>query len=128
MDQLSGWNSGGCNDRPRTFAFGRCGQTNNIRTATATATAQQYPCPGRTRICRKYLIGWWRVRDLNPGPKDYDSSALTTELTRHAKGAILRRASGGCQGKRRRVAERSPPQFGGMITWRSSSDSRGEIQ
>src|ERR1700694_1510356 len=21
---------------------------------------------------------WWRVRDLNPGPTDYDSAALTT--------------------------------------------------
>ena len=27
---------------------------------------------------------WWRIRDSNPGPKDYDSSALTTELIRHA--------------------------------------------
>src|SRR5215510_8199858 len=25
---------------------------------------------------------WWRVRDLNPGPTDYDSAALTAELTR----------------------------------------------
>ena len=27
--------------------------------------------------------GWWRYRDLNSGHKDYDSSALTTELYRH---------------------------------------------
>ena len=27
---------------------------------------------------------WWRIRDLNPGPTDYDSAALTTELIRHA--------------------------------------------
>src|SRR4051812_38163517 len=27
----------------------------------------------------------WRVRDLNPGPTDYDSAALTTELTRRAR-------------------------------------------
>ena len=27
--------------------------------------------------------GWWRIRDLNPGPTDYDSAALTTELIRH---------------------------------------------
>lgn len=26
---------------------------------------------------------WWRIRDLNPGPMDYDSTALTTELIRH---------------------------------------------
>lgn len=26
---------------------------------------------------------WWRIRDLNPGPTDYDSAALTTELIRH---------------------------------------------
>ncbi len=26
---------------------------------------------------------WWRRRDLNPGPTDYDSAALTTELRRH---------------------------------------------
>jgi rhodanese-related sulfurtransferase len=25
---------------------------------------------------------WWRLRDLNPGPMDYDSTALTTELSR----------------------------------------------
>jgi hypothetical protein len=25
---------------------------------------------------------WWRFRDLNPGPTDYDSAALTTELNR----------------------------------------------
>ena len=24
------------------------------------------------------LIFWWRIRDSNPGPKDYDSSALTS--------------------------------------------------
>ena len=24
------------------------------------------------------LIYWWRTRDSNPGPKDYDSSALTS--------------------------------------------------
>src|SRR6478735_10343332 len=29
-----------------------------------------------------YPEWWWRVRDLNPGPTDYDSAALTTELTR----------------------------------------------
>ncbi len=29
------------------------------------------------------LICWWRIRDLNPGPTDYDSAALTTELIRH---------------------------------------------
>src|SRR5258706_7878800 len=28
---------------------------------------------------------WWRVRDLNPGPTDYDSAALTTELTRRTR-------------------------------------------
>src|SRR6185436_20151069 len=28
------------------------------------------------------FFSWWRVRDLNPGPTDYDSAALTTELTR----------------------------------------------
>ena len=32
---------------------------------------------------------------MNPGPTDYDSAALTTELTRHAKRAILRRTSRG---------------------------------
>ena len=26
--------------------------------------------------CKPYSI-WWVVRDLNPGPKDYESSALT---------------------------------------------------
>jgi hypothetical protein len=26
---------------------------------------------------------WWRIRDLNPGPTDYDSAALTAELIRH---------------------------------------------
>ncbi len=24
------------------------------------------------------LVFWWRIRDSNPGPKDYDSSALTS--------------------------------------------------
>ena len=28
---------------------------------------------------------WWRIRDLNPGPTDYDSAALTTELIRHMR-------------------------------------------
>lgn len=35
---------------------------------------------------------WWRIRDLNPGPTDYDSAALTTELIRHRvfeRGRIL---------------------------------------
>ena len=27
---------------------------------------------------------WWRIRDLNPGHMDYDSTALTTELIRHS--------------------------------------------
>src|SRR5438132_12312609 len=36
-------------------------------------------CSGRTR--KK----GWRVRDLNPGPTDYDSAALTTELTRRTR-------------------------------------------
>ena len=31
----------------------------------------------------KSLIRWWRIRDLNPGPTDYDSAALTAELIRH---------------------------------------------
>ena len=31
----------------------------------------------------RWGVDWWRVRDLNPGPTDYDSAALTTELTRH---------------------------------------------
>ncbi len=34
---------------------------------------------------RAFKGNWWRIRDLNPGPKDYDSSALTTELIRHAE-------------------------------------------
>jgi hypothetical protein len=34
--------------------------------------------------------GWWRVRDLNPGPTDYDSAALTAELTRHKEGRSLK--------------------------------------
>ena len=25
-------------------------------------------------------IKWWASRDLNPGPRDYESPALTTEL------------------------------------------------
>ncbi len=28
---------------------------------------------------------WWRLRDLNPRHKDYDSSALPTELNRRLK-------------------------------------------
>src|SRR5436190_22313343 len=32
---------------------------------------QEGDCPNR-------LGDWWRVRDLNPGPTDYDSAALTT--------------------------------------------------
>ncbi len=38
------------------------------------------------------LYLWWRIRDLNPGPTDYDSAALTTELIRHRvfkRGRIL---------------------------------------
>src|SRR6476620_7103428 len=45
--------------------------------------------------------GWWRIRDSNPGPKDYDSSALTTELIRHAqtgKGRKRTEGAGSCQG------------------------------
>ena len=30
---------------------------------------------------------WWRIRDLNPGPTDYDSAALTAELIRHVSRA-----------------------------------------
>ena len=43
--------------------------------------------PGGGLIFRAGLQNrkWWRVRDLNPGPTDYDSAALTTELTRHAE-------------------------------------------
>src|SRR5690606_16676978 len=40
---------------------------------------------------------WWRVRDLNPGPMDYDSTALTTELTRHGKGAQSKEQGPACQ-------------------------------
>lgn len=29
-----------------------------------------------------FILNWWRIRDLNPGPTDYDSAALTTELIR----------------------------------------------
>jgi hypothetical protein len=29
------------------------------------------------------MVKWWRWRDLNPRHKDYDSSALPTELHRH---------------------------------------------
>ena len=32
-----------------------------------------------------FKVNWWRIRDLNPGPKDYDSSALTAELIRLVK-------------------------------------------
>ncbi len=42
---------------------------------------------------------WWRVRDLNPGPTDYDSAALTAELTRLGKRASLREAAASCQVK-----------------------------
>ncbi len=35
---------------------------------------------------------WWRIRDLNPGPTDYDSAALTTELIRHLKPHALKTA------------------------------------
>lgn len=35
------------------------------------------------RLNSKDNTGWWRIRDLNPGPTDYDSAALTTELIRH---------------------------------------------
>ncbi len=38
------------------------------------------------------LNKWWRIRDLNPGPTDYDSAALTTELIRHLKPPTLRTA------------------------------------
>ena len=34
---------------------------------------------------KSFKDNWWRIRDLNPGPKDYDSSALTTELIRHTE-------------------------------------------
>src|SRR5450631_3627307 len=27
---------------------------------------------------RPWMLMWWRIRDSNPGPKDYDSSALTS--------------------------------------------------
>ena len=30
------------------------------------------------RVARAVEWGWWRIRDSNPGPKDYDSSALTS--------------------------------------------------
>jgi hypothetical protein len=48
------------------------------------------------------LIRWWRIRDLNPGPTDYDSAALTTELIRHVKNYIVflllrQRSRGGLQ-------------------------------
>ena len=39
-----------------------------------------------------FILNWWRIRDLNPGPTDYDSAALTTELIRHLlkrKGSIV---------------------------------------
>src|SRR5262245_50534848 len=43
----------------------------------------------------RFSFVWWRVRDLNPGPTDYDSAALTTELTRRKSQAdyfpIIRR-------------------------------------
>src|SRR5687767_8056966 len=45
-------------------------------------------------------LEWWRVRDLNPGPTDYDSAALTAELTRHGErrslvtGSLLVKATG----------------------------------
>ncbi len=29
------------------------------------------------------ILNWYRRRDSNPGPKDYDSFALPTELHRH---------------------------------------------
>jgi hypothetical protein len=47
----------------------------------------------RSRAFADYLLRrrWWRIRDLNPGPTDYDSAALTTELIRHGlKGANFR--------------------------------------
>src|SRR3954452_19651203 len=40
------------------------------------------PSRGRSRRQQPTVRIWWRVRDLNPGPTDYDSAALTTELTR----------------------------------------------
>ena len=43
-----------------------------------------------------WMVFWWRVRDLNPGPTDYDSAALTAELTRQKARQCKERALG-CQ-------------------------------
>lgn len=34
------------------------------------------------------MIKWWRWRDLNPRPKDYDSSALPLSYTATEKGYL----------------------------------------
>ena len=52
---------------------------------------------GRSGRPRRRVIGWWRVRDLNPGPTDYDSAALTAELTRQGSGSLKERVLY-CQG------------------------------
>lgn len=42
----------------------------NVR--KALAEKQKSPCE-----CMGFLYIWWRIRDSNPGPADYDSVALT---------------------------------------------------
>ena len=36
-----------------------------------------------TRLEQKQFLGWCRNQDSNPGPDDYKSTALPTELLRH---------------------------------------------
>ena len=39
--------------------------------------ATGHKCKTGGRLTSRFLVFWWRVRDSNPGHKDYDSSALT---------------------------------------------------
>ena len=36
------------------------------------------------------MVKWWRRRDLNPRPKDYDSSALPLSYAATGKGILKR--------------------------------------
>jgi hypothetical protein len=42
------------------------------------AVASNKKAPQLLQLAELFVVSWWRFRDLNPGPADYDSVALTS--------------------------------------------------